>query len=75
MKIYSFPAAPVQVDPQRGDCFYDAVRCYYPGLPDGALQPSYCGIRPKITGPGEPDADFVIQVIGSLVLLKVACFW
>jgi L-2-hydroxyglutarate oxidase LhgO len=49
------------VDPARGDRFYAAVRAYWPGLPDGALQPGYAGIRPKISGPDEPAADFVVQ--------------
>ena len=49
------------VDPARGTAFYDAVRRYWPGLRDGALQPSYAGVRPKISGPGEPAADFVVQ--------------
>lgn len=47
-------------DPHRGDGFYEAVRRYWPGLPDGALSPGYTGIRPKIVGPGQPAADFVI---------------
>ena len=38
-----------------------AIRRYWPGLPDGALEPGYAGIRPKISGPGEPAADFVLQ--------------
>ena len=49
------------VDPARGEAFYAEVRKYWPGLPDGALQPSYAGIRPKLHGPGGPSADFVIQ--------------
>lgn len=49
------------VDARRGDGFYAEVRRYWPGLPDGALLPGYAGIRPKISGPGEPAADFVIQ--------------
>jgi len=49
------------VDPARGDGFYAEVRRYWPGLPDGALQPGYAGMRPKISGPGEPAADFLIQ--------------
>ena len=49
------------VDPRRADGFYDAVRRYWPGLRDGALQPAYSGIRPRITAPGEPLRDFVIQ--------------
>jgi L-2-hydroxyglutarate oxidase LhgO len=49
------------VDPARGEAFYAAVRRYWPGLRDGALQPGYAGIRPKISGPGEPAADFLVQ--------------
>ncbi len=49
------------VDPRRGDKFYAAVRRYWPGLRDGALMPGYAGIRPKISGPEEPAADFVVQ--------------
>ncbi|MBW4092341.1 MAG: NAD(P)/FAD-dependent oxidoreductase [Proteobacteria bacterium] len=49
------------VDPRRSDGFYAAVRRYWPGLADGALQPGYAGIRPKITPPGAPAQDFVVQ--------------
>ncbi len=49
------------VDPRRSDKFYEVIRSYYPGLEDGAIEPGYAGIRPKITGKGEPAADFVIQ--------------
>ena len=49
------------VDPSRGDAFYAEVRKYWPALKDGALQPSYAGIRPKLQGPGQAAADFVIQ--------------
>ncbi|MGN6231414.1 MAG: NAD(P)/FAD-dependent oxidoreductase [Trinickia sp.] len=49
------------VDPRRADAFYSAIREYWPDLPDDALQPAYAGIRPKLSGPGESAADFVIQ--------------
>jgi L-2-hydroxyglutarate oxidase LhgO len=49
------------VDPRRGDAFYAAVRRYWPGLREGTLQPGYAGIRPKISGPTEPAADFLVQ--------------
>ncbi len=49
------------VDPRRGEGFYAAIRRYWPDLPDGALQPGYSGIRPKIVPPGAPGQDFVIQ--------------
>jgi L-2-hydroxyglutarate oxidase LhgO len=45
----------------RAAAFASAIRTYWPGLPDGALVPAYAGIRPKITAPGEPAADFVIE--------------
>jgi L-2-hydroxyglutarate oxidase LhgO len=48
------------LDPRRAEVFYDAVRTYWPALPDGALIPGYTGIRPKISGPHEPAADFLI---------------
>ena len=48
------------VDPRRADAFYERIRGYWPGLPDGSLVPDYCGVRPKLTGPGEPPADFMI---------------
>jgi L-2-hydroxyglutarate oxidase LhgO len=50
-----------QVQPERGDAFYAEVRKYWPELSDGALQPAYAGIRPKISGPGQPARDFCIQ--------------
>lgn len=49
------------VDPSRSAVFYEAIRRYWPDLADGALQPAYAGIRPKLSGPGQPAADFVIQ--------------
>ncbi|MBX9612691.1 MAG: NAD(P)/FAD-dependent oxidoreductase [Burkholderiales bacterium] len=49
------------VDPARGDAFYAEVRKYWPQLADGALIAGYAGIRPKISGPNEAAADFVIQ--------------
>jgi L-2-hydroxyglutarate oxidase LhgO len=49
------------VDPHRADSFYAAVRKYWPALKDGALQPGYAGIRPKIVPRGAPGQDFVVQ--------------
>ncbi len=62
------------VDVRRADGFYAAIRRYWPGLRDGALAPGYAGIRPKISGPGEPPADFVVagpaeHGVGGLVNL------
>jgi L-2-hydroxyglutarate oxidase LhgO len=49
------------VDPKRAQAFYARIRDYWPGLPDGSLAPDYAGIRPKLTGPGEAAADFMIE--------------
>ena len=49
------------VDPDRADAFYAAVRAYWPDLRDGALLPDYAGIRPKVQAAGAPAADFVVQ--------------
>ncbi|MRX51295.1 FAD-dependent oxidoreductase [Paracoccus sp. S-4012] len=49
------------IDPARADHFYGEIRKYWPALPDGSLMPAYSGIRPKLSGPGEAAADFVIQ--------------
>ena len=39
------------VDEQLADKFYSIIRLYWPGLPDGALTPSYSGIRSKVCAP------------------------
>ena len=48
-------------NPDTQTRFATAIRRYYPDLDDARLQPSYTGIRPKLSGPGEPAADFVIH--------------
>jgi L-2-hydroxyglutarate oxidase LhgO len=53
------------VDAGRAGQFRDSIRHYWPGLPEGALAPSYSGIRPKLVGPGEPAPDFLIQGPGE----------
>jgi len=49
------------VDPARASRFYADIRRYWPGLKDGALEPDYAGIRPKLHGSGEPQPDFRID--------------
>jgi len=53
------------VNPCRAGQFYSAIRQYWPNLPDGALTPAHAGIRPKISGPGEPPADFKVSGPGE----------
>ncbi len=50
-----------QFDERREAGFYKAIRHYYPDLQDGTLSPGYTGIRPRITGPGEPVQDFTVH--------------
>ena len=50
-----------EVDASRADAFHRAIRSYWPGLPPDSLVPGYAGIRPKLVGPNEPAADFVIS--------------
>ncbi len=51
----------LQVSLDNQAAFYAEVRKYWPALPDGALQPGYAGIRPKISSSYEAASDFVIQ--------------
>jgi L-2-hydroxyglutarate oxidase LhgO len=53
------------VDPRRADSFYREIRAYWPQLPDRALQPAYSGVRPKISAPGAPAADFLFATHGN----------
>jgi len=58
-----------QPDPARVASFYEPIRRYWPDLPDGALVPDYCGVRPKLQHPSRclttsgttmPFSDFVV---------------
>ncbi len=49
------------VDPARAEAFYARIRGYWPGLPDNALIADYSGIRPKLSGPGVAQQDFMIE--------------
>ncbi|MCW4116745.1 NAD(P)/FAD-dependent oxidoreductase [Aurantimonas sp. MSK8Z-1] len=53
------------VDPARSADFDAEIRRYWPGLPAGGLTPAYCGIRPKLSGPGQPAADFRIDMAAT----------
>ena len=48
-------------DESRKADFVKAIRCYFPDLDEDKLSSAYTGVRPKISGPGEPSADFLIQ--------------
>lgn len=48
------------VDPSRVRHFQESIREYWPDVVNVNLQPAYAGIRPKIVGPGQKAADFVV---------------
>ncbi|MFA5899221.1 MAG: NAD(P)/FAD-dependent oxidoreductase [Hyphomicrobium sp.] len=45
----------------RRALFEREIRRYWPGIPEGGLQPDSVGVRPKIYREGEPPADFAIH--------------
>lgn len=49
------------VDPRRADRFYSEIRKYWPALRGDALEPAYCGIRPKPYRDGQAVTDFLIE--------------
>jgi L-2-hydroxyglutarate oxidase LhgO len=48
------------VDPNKRTVFGAAIRHYFPHVRDEDLEPDYAGLRPKLSGPGQPLRDFVI---------------
>ncbi len=59
------PALNYDVDQNLGDAFKSACEGFWPGIRERDLTPSYCGVRPKLSGPAEANADFKIQKIGD----------
>lgn len=53
------------VDPSRSERFYNAIRQYWPDLPDNALLPDYAGFRPKLQLNGKPYGDFLVRSSGT----------
>jgi len=57
-----------RVDARRAPAFYAAIRRYWPALPDGALEPAYAGVRPRISGRASHSPIF-----GSTTSARTAC--
>eukprot|EP01103_Thecamoeba_quadrilineata_P021509 TRINITY_DN9902_c0_g1_i1.p1 TRINITY_DN9902_c0_g1~~TRINITY_DN9902_c0_g1_i1.p1 ORF type:complete len:113 (+),score=15.44 TRINITY_DN9902_c0_g1_i1:884-1222(+) len=49
------------LQPSRIHDFEKAIRRYLPSFDPSKLYPDYAGIRPKLSGPGQPARDFLIQ--------------
>ncbi len=45
----------------RMNHFTSAIRRYWPAFDARRLHPAYAGIRPKLSGPGQPNADFQVS--------------
>lgn len=57
-------AVDYRFDDRSAERFYAGIRRFWPALPDGALQPGYTGIRPRLAGPESlhnAGTDFIIQ--------------
>ena len=54
----------LSVSEQRRPVFAEAIRQWWPEVDESRLSPGYAGLRPKLSGPGEAAADFVIQDSG-----------
>lgn len=61
------------VDPSLAPAFEAAAARFWPGVVPGSFQPGYAGIRPKLSGPGEPAADFRIDGPGAHGVEGLAC--
>lgn len=58
------PTFDYAVNPVRATDFYQAIRRYWPDLPDDSLLPDYSGIRPKIVADNSNktnDVDFIVS--------------
>jgi L-2-hydroxyglutarate oxidase LhgO len=49
-----------RVDEADAPRFTKAIGRFWPDVDPERLQPAYSGIRPKLAGPGEPEADWLI---------------
>jgi L-2-hydroxyglutarate oxidase LhgO len=50
-----------RVDPSRAASFTQAIRRYWPGLPENALVPDYAGVRPKLKRAQRGFSDFILS--------------
>lgn len=58
---YIEPVEDYSVSPARAEAFYQAASRYLPFLEPEDLSPEMAGIRPKLQGPSDPVADFVVR--------------
>jgi L-2-hydroxyglutarate oxidase LhgO len=49
------------VSPDIAESFAPVIASYWPRVKAEMLSPDYAGVRPKLSGPGQPNADFRID--------------
>jgi L-2-hydroxyglutarate oxidase LhgO len=49
------------VSPDIAARFAPVIATYWPGITEEVLLPDYAGVRPKLSGPGQPSPDFRID--------------
>jgi L-2-hydroxyglutarate oxidase LhgO len=49
------------VNPENAAAFYQSAKPFLPFMAAEDLEPEMAGIRPKLSGPGEPFRDFIIR--------------
>lgn len=49
------------VEEDKKSAFVREIKRYWPSMDKSKLVPDYSGMRPKLSGPGEPAADFQLQ--------------
>ena len=54
-------SARFDVNPDKARDYALTIANYFPTITTDDLSPGYAGIRPKLSGPGEAEADFMIQ--------------
>lgn len=54
-------ASDYRFDDSQHAQFADSIRQWWPALRDENLSPDFVGVRPKLAGPGQASADFLIQ--------------
>jgi L-2-hydroxyglutarate oxidase LhgO len=49
-----------RVDESRGEVFWQSAQRYLPWLEPSDVTPEIVGMRPRVSGQGEPQRDFII---------------
>lgn len=59
--IYTDNPEDYTINPENAAAFYQSAKPFLPFLAAEDLEPEMAGIRPKLSGPGDPFRDFIIR--------------